>query len=87
MSEPIFTKDIWELTLKRLAKLKNKFLDLGLIEDHGSHTSLDLICGGPLSGLFRHWQILCGREKDLPSNQLYEKMAEVIEFFDLGFSV
>ena len=76
--------DIWELTPKRLAKLKNKFLDLGLIEDHGSHTSLDLICGGPpcqgYSGI-GHRRSYAVEKKDLPSNQLYEKMAEVIEFF------
>ena len=76
--------DIRELTPKRLAKLKNKFLDLGLIEDHGSHTSLDLICGGPpcqgYSGI-GHRRSYAVEKKDLPSNQLYEKMAEVIEFF------
>jgi DNA (cytosine-5)-methyltransferase 1 len=76
--------DIYELTPKRLAKLKNNFLELGLIEDCRSHTSLDLICGGPpcqgYSGI-GHRRSYAVEKKDLPSNQLYEKMAEVIEFF------
>ena len=76
--------DIYELTQSRLEKLKKDFLDLGLIEDHGSHTSLDLICGGPpcqgYSGI-GHRRSYAVEKKDLPSNQLYEKMAEVIEFF------
>ena len=78
------SSDIYELTPKRLAKIKNDFLNLGLIEDYGPHTSLDLICGGPpcqgYSGI-GHRRSYAVEKKDLPSNQLYEKMAEVIEFF------
>ena len=80
----LHSADIYELSQTRLKKLKKTFLDLGLIEDHGSHTSLDLICGGPpcqgYSGI-GHRRSYAVEKKDLPSNQLYEKMAEVIEFF------
>ena len=80
----LHSSDIYELTRSRLKKLKKEFLSLGLIEDHGSHTSLDLICGGPpcqgYSGI-GHRRSYAVEKKDLPSNQLYEKMAEVIEFF------
>ncbi len=80
----LHSSDIYELTRSRLQKLKKDFLNLGLIEDHGSHTSLDLICGGPpcqgYSGI-GHRRSYAVEKKDLPSNQLYEKMAEVIEFF------
>jgi DNA (cytosine-5)-methyltransferase 1 len=59
-------------------------IDLELIEDHGNHTSLDLICGGPpcqgYSGI-GHRRSYAVEKKDLPSNQLYEEMAGVIEFF------
>ena len=78
----LHSADIYELTSTRLKKLKKDFLSLGLIEDQGSHTSLDLICGGPpcqgYSGI-GHRRSYAVEKKDLPSNQLYEKMAEVID--------
>ncbi|EAW41501.1 putative cytosine-specific methyltransferase [marine gamma proteobacterium HTCC2080] len=80
----LHSADIYELTQSRLKQLKKHLLDLGLITDHDSHTSLDLICGGPpcqgYSGI-GHRRSYAVEKKDVPSNQLYEKMAEIIEFF------
>ena len=77
--------DIYELTPKRLAELKGQFLDLGLIEDHGSHTSLDLICGGPpcqgYSGI-GHRRSYAVEKKDIPSNSFTKRWQRSLSFFD-----
>jgi DNA (cytosine-5)-methyltransferase 1 len=80
----LHSSDVHQLTPTRLAGLKAHLEDLGLIRDEGDHTSLDVLCGGPpcqgYSGI-GHRRSYSVEKKDLPSNQLYEKMAEIIEFF------
>lgn len=82
--ENLHSSDIYELTKNRLAQLKSDLQSLDLLQEEGDNTSLDLICGGPpcqgYSGI-GHRRSYSVDKRDLPSNQLYEKMAEVIEFF------
>ena len=83
MSELHFN-DINELTKEVVGQVKQKLtnLDIGLNFnlEHGSN--LDLICGGPpcqgYSGI-GHRRSYSVEKKDLPSNQLYAKMATFIE--------
>lgn len=75
---------IYELTNERMNSLKTHLVDLELIREEQHGTSLDLICGGPpcqgFSGI-GHRRSYAVEKKDIPSNQLFEKMADVIEFF------
>ena len=76
--------DVYELTSDRIEAIKGfvqeKITDIELPAQGDS--TLDLICGGPpcqgFSGI-GHRRSYSVDKKDLPSNQLYEKMAEIIE--------
>ena len=69
---------------KELRSLKRRLKQLGLLEVHGSTTSLDLICGGPpcqgFSGI-GHRRSYGVDKQDLPSNQLFHKMLGVVKAF------
>ena len=74
--------DVYELTSDRIEAIKGfvqeKITDIELPAQGDS--TLDLICGGPpcrVSGWSSPFLFI--DKKDLPSNQLYEKMAEIIE--------
>lgn len=77
-------QDIYSLDAPEMSKVEQRLSDLGMISRTNGDSSLDLICGGPpcqgYSGI-GHRRSYKVEKKDIPSNQLYEKMAEVIEFF------
>ena len=76
--------DISELTLDRIESVKMLLseLDNSLVFDGKYGSNIDLICGGPpcqgYSGI-GHRRSYSVEKKDLPSNQLYSRMAEFIE--------
>ena len=67
-----------------LKKVRKTLKDRGHLYGHGKKTSLDLICGGPpcqgFSGI-GHRRSYGVDKQDLPSNQLFHKMLEVIQAF------
>lgn len=78
-------QDVYDLTDSKMKELKKIFrkVDPDLSFRKGG-SDIDLICGGPpcqgYSGI-GHRRSYSVDKKDIPSNQLYEKMAEVIEFY------
>ena len=80
----LHSSDIYEMDDKYMENLKSILIRDGLLAEESHGTSLDLICGGPpcqgYSGI-GHRRSYAVDKKDIPSNQLYDKMAEVIEFF------
>lgn len=69
---------------RELKALKSRLSKRGLVAVKGRKTSLDLICGGPpcqgFSGI-GHRRSYGVDKQDLPSNQLFHKMLEVIKAF------
>lgn len=76
--------DINELDTSKINELKTFLtaLDVGISFDHEMGSTLDLVCGGPpcqgYSGI-GHRRSYSVDKKDLPSNQLFSKMADFIE--------
>jgi len=76
--------DISELTVDRVESLKMLIseLDNSLVFDGKYGSNIDLVCGGPpcqgYSGI-GHRRSYSVEKKDLPSNQLFSKMAAFIE--------
>lgn len=80
----LHSADVHELNCKTLPIIKSNLINLGLLVEEDKGTSLDLICGGPpcqgYSGI-GHRRSYRVDKKAIPSNQLYQKMAEIVEFF------
>jgi DNA (cytosine-5)-methyltransferase 1 len=80
--EQLISADVNELDETRLSHVKNyiEALDLGV--KFGPHCTLDVLAGGPpcqgYSGI-GHRRSYAVDKVGLPSNQLYDKMAQVIE--------
>ena len=80
----LHSSDVHEMNKAYMESLKSVLIKDGLLTEEKEGTSLDVICGGPpcqgYSGI-GHRRSYAVDKKDIPSNQLYDKMAEVIEFF------
>ena len=80
----LHSSDVHEMNKPYMENLKSVLIKDGLLTEEKEGTSLDVICGGPpcqgYSGI-GHRRSYAVDKKDIPSNQLYDKMAEVIEFF------
>lgn len=80
--DDLISSDIHELDHDRLTNLKSYIETLDIGVTFGEHSSLDVLAGGPpcqgYSGI-GHRRSYSVDKAELPSNQLYEKMASVIE--------
>ena len=80
----LHSSDIYQMNHSYMENLKSILINDRLLSEETHGTSLDLICGGPpcqgYSGI-GHRRSYAVDKQDIPSNQLFDKMAEVIEFF------
>lgn len=80
--EELISSDVNELTETRLQAVKTYLEGLGIGLRFGRESNLDVLAGGPpcqgYSGI-GHRRSYAVDKIDLPSNQLYSKMAQVIE--------
>lgn len=76
--------DVYELTTEKMKEIEKTLKKEGYITRSNAGSSLELICGGPpcqgYSGI-GHRRSYAVDKADIPSNQLYQKMAEIVEFF------
>jgi len=79
-------QDVYDIDANKISELKEILEGAGIGLEFGSdeESTLDMICGGPpcqgYSGI-GHRRSYGVEKQDIPSNQLYHKMAELIEQF------
>jgi DNA (cytosine-5)-methyltransferase 1 len=82
VQEDLWSSDVHELTPDRLSKIESYLRSVGEGVAFGAEGNIDVLAGGPpcqgYSGI-GHRRSYSVNKVELPSNQLYARMAEVIE--------